>query len=105
MEYKYTCPQCSVHEGGSHASFCHVPCEATLAASEAINAQLEAELAQVRGTLVAVSNVLRATRDFTTHRRGCEKLTAMNCACGFDLHGAIYAHAMVQAEAALKEEA
>ena len=59
---------------------------------------------QVRAALVAVSNVLRATRDFTAHRPGCDKLTAMNCSCGFDLHGAVCAQAIAKAEAVLKEE-
>ena len=68
-------------------------------------AQMYEQLAQARGTLVAVSNVLRETRNFTDHLRGCEKLTAMNCSCGFDIHGALYAHAMAQAKTALKEEA
>ena len=44
---------------------------------------------QARTALTAVSHVLRATRDFTDHLRGCEKLTAMNCSCGLDLHGAV----------------
>ncbi len=65
--------------------------------------QLEARPAQMHEALAAVRTVLRATRDFTTHRPGCDKLTAMNCACGFDLHGAVYKHALAQAEAALKE--
>ena len=68
-------------------------------------AAAEAELQQAREALVVVSNVLRATRDFTTnHRPGCDKLTAMNCACGFDLYVAVYQHALAQAETALAEE-
>ena len=62
---------------------------------------LHQQLAQVREALAAVSYVLVTTRDFTNHRPGCEKLTAMNCSCGFDLYGAVSAHAMAQAESVL----
>ena len=88
-------------EAERQADQCHEHCDTV--ATE--NADLEAKLAQVGETLGAVSNVLRATRDFTAHRPGCDKLTAMNCACGFDIHGAVYQHALAQAETALKEEA
>ena len=85
-------------------------CEASLEHQKtivipALTLMYDTKLAQARAALAAVSTVLRATTDFTTHRPGCEKLTAMNCSCGFDLHGAVYRQAMAQAEAALKEEA